>query len=348
MLEIQRKTEMDDKYFILYSCCIPVKGARKSIICDLQRGKIVSIPNDLYYILQQVKSESINNIKEKFIEETKTIEQYINFLYEKDLGFYCDDTLYFPDLNLSWDRPAVITNAIIDVDNKSNHPYEKIFEELNDLNCEALQIRFYSHFNIKEINNILFYATESLLSSINLIIKFDVDYKNEEIKHLCENNPRITYIYFHSTPSDIKLSKNAPLKYGNAYITFLSEEILTHHQCGNISPSYFICNIPMFTESQNYNSCLNRKISIDVDGNVKNCPSMNKFYGNIRNITLRDVLNESDFKDIWFIKKDDIDVCKDCEYRYICTDCRAYIHDENNIYSKPKKCQYNPYLATWN
>ena len=47
------------------------------------------------------------------------------------------------------------------------------------------------------------------------------------------------------------------------------------------------------------------------------------------------------------INKDLIDVCKDCEFRYICTDCRAYIQDKNNIYSKPAKCNYDPYNAEW-
>ncbi|MDR2057516.1 MAG: hypothetical protein LBP83_04405, partial [Dysgonamonadaceae bacterium] len=39
--------------------------------------------------------------------------------------------------------------------------------------------------------------------------------------------------------------------------------------------------------------------------------------------------------------------CKDCEFRYICTDCRAYLQDSNDIYSQPAKCNYNPYIAKW-
>lgn len=31
------------------------------------------------------------------------------------------------------------------------------------------------------------------------------------------------------------------------------------------------------------------------------------------------------FKDLWAINKDKILVCQDCEFRYICTDCRAYL-----------------------
>jgi hypothetical protein len=45
--------------------------------------------------------------------------------------------------------------------------------------------------------------------------------------------------------------------------------------------------------------------------------------------------------------KENIALCKDCEFRYMCTDCRAYIKDPNNIYSQPAKCTYNPFIAKW-
>ena len=47
------------------------------------------------------------------------------------------------------------------------------------------------------------------------------------------------------------------------------------------------------------------------------------------------------------IQKDQIAVCKDCEFRYICTDCRAYKEDPEDDYSKPLKCGYDPYTGVW-
>ena len=63
---------------------------------------------------------------------------------------------------------------------------------------------------------------------------------------------------------------------------------------------------------------------------------------------LDDVCKMDEFRMLWNINKDKIDVCKDCEFRYICTDCRAYIKDKRDIYSKPLKCNYDPYTATFN
>ena len=58
----------------------------------------------------------------------------------------------------------------------------------------------------------------------------------------------------------------------------------------------FEVNIPLFTEAQLHNTCLNRKISIDVDGNIKNCPSMAQSFGDIRDTTLQEALDHPDFK----------------------------------------------------
>ena len=126
-----------------------------------------------------------------------------------------------------------------------------------------------------------------------------------------------------------------------------SEDIRNSNQCGFINQNYFSINIECFTEAQCHNTCLNRKICIDANGDIKNCPAMTKNYGNIKDTTLEEAINKPGFKDLWFINKDKIDVCKDCEFRYMCTDCRAFIKDPENIYSQPAKCTYNPYICLW-
>ena len=74
---------------------------------------------------------------------------------------------------------------------------------------------------------------------------------------------------------------------------------------------------------------------------------MKESYGNIKDTTLEEVLNKKGFKKLWTIHKDKIKVCQDCEFRHICTDCRAYREDPEDIYSKPLKCGYSPYTNEW-
>ena len=44
--------------------------------------------------------------------------------------------------------------------------------------------------------------------------------------------------------------------------------------------------------------------------------------------------------------KDHINVCKDCEFRYCCHDCRPDSLS-NDVYAKPWYCTYNPYSGEW-
>jgi SPASM domain peptide maturase of grasp-with-spasm system len=100
-------------------------------------------------------------------------------------------------------------------------------------------------------------------------------------------------------------------------------------------------------ESKLYNNCLNRKLGIDIHGNIKNCTALNKSYGNLKDSNLIEIVSSLEFQKLWLIKKDDIMVCKDCEFRYMCSDCRAFT-ENNDLYGKPKYCRYNPYKMEWN
>lgn len=70
-------------------------------------------------------------------------------------------------------------------------------------------------------------------------------------------------------------------------------------------------------------------------------------FGNIHDVKLDQVINSKSFKRYWNVTKEQISVCKDCEFRHICTDCRAFIENPKEMYSKPLKCGYNPYIGTW-
>ncbi len=336
-----------DLVFNLFSNCIPVKGSKRSIICDLERNAFRFIPNSLYFILTKFKRANIASIKEKFNHQyDKFIDEYFLFLEKNEFGHYCtiEEAKHFPPINMEFDHHSIITNTIIDINKNSRHNYKRISGQLGNLNCYYWQLRFFDVFDIKTINDILLNTAEEHIRSFHLIIKYNSADKIPEIKKLYESFP-IARIDFYLTP------KNKMKVLGNSYkdypIYFFDINIDNETHCGKIKSDYFQVNIPHFSEAQQHNTCLNRKISIDVNGEIKNCPSMNKSFGNIKNTTLQQALEKSAFKDVWNINKDKIAVCKDCEFRKICTDCRAYTESPNDVYSKPLKCGYDPYTAKW-
>tara|TARA_B110000879_G_scaffold172232_1_gene223629 strand:- start:797 stop:1039 length:243 start_codon:yes stop_codon:yes gene_type:complete len=70
-----------NKIFNLFSCCIPVKGYRRSIIIDTQRNESYYIPNDLYRIIKNNPTILTSN-------NNKVISDYLDFLLKNELGFY--------------------------------------------------------------------------------------------------------------------------------------------------------------------------------------------------------------------------------------------------------------------
>lgn len=334
-----------NKCFKLYANCIAVKGDKRSVICDLQMGKITFIPNSLHEILTVHCNKTIAEIFAAYDSQyQETINEYFDFLIKKELGFYTEKPELFPDLPLEWEEPATITNAIIDTDDNSQHNYSQIFKELNNLGCQSLQLRFYNELNSKELERILELLKVRKIRSVEIIVKYNNDYTPANLEIIVEKYLRISSIVVHSATQN-KIVKHEVTK-NWAAIVYSKQRIETASSCGEISPRYFSVHVKTFTESIHYNSCLNRKISIDVEGNIKNCPSMEKSYGKYPEITLREAINCEGFKAIWHITKDKIEGCNVCEFRYICTDCRAFMPYGCN--SKPTKCKYNPHTAIWN
>ena len=330
------------KILKLFANCLPVKGATRQIICDLQKGNFYFIPQGLYEILTAHKGKRIDEIKSFYNNNhDEVIDKYISYLIENELAFFCSNPESFPEIEIKWDYPGHISNAIIEVEQDTLHDFIDMFFQLEKLGTKFLEIRFYYKTSLNKLTEIISLTNESKFRNIDILLEYDSSLELKEIEHFINLYQRIGKIIIHSVPeSHIEKSKNIN-------IVFTKQVIKNNDCCGQVSVSYFNCNLDMYMESKLHNNCLNRKISINGKGEIKNCPSANKAYGNIQDITLKQAIEKQGFKDYWSINKDQIEICKDCEFRYICTDCRAHLSNPQNIYSKPAKCTYNPYTGIW-
>lgn len=329
--------------FLLFACCVPVLGARRSTVCDLQRQTFRFIPNGLYEILTEHRGKTVAEIEEAYHHEfDEEIAEYFDFLAAQELGFWCDDPGCFPEIDLTWQTPERITHAILDVDAESAHDFARIFSELDDLGCKALQIRFYHAVGLGELERVLELARLGRLRSVDLLVRHGDEMVLDDLERLARRHARVSSVVVHSAPRD-----QVQAMPGGTVISFRTASVDSPGCCGEVHPGYFSINLSCFSEAQKHNTCLNRKISVDSRGEIKNCPSMLRSFGNIRETSLHSALAHRDFRELWSINKDQIDICKDCEFRYICTDCRAYIQEPQNNHSKPSKCGYDPYHATW-
>jgi len=276
-------------------------------------------------------------------EFNDTVDEYFKFLEEQEFGFWTDEAQSFPPINLEWSYSDRITNALIDIDDDSQHDYTKIFLELDDLGCKAVELRFFGNISVRRLRKILQATKLGRLRSIDLLLKHTKQLSFRVLADLCIEHKRINRIIVHSSPHEEAIEVGST----ETFIAFYVQTIDSPSCCGQVDARYFSININSFVEAHQYNSCLNRKVSIDSRGEIRNCPSLPYSYGNIAVTSLHNAVTKRDFSDIWLINKDQIEICKDCEFRYMCPDCRAFIRDDKGIYSKPSKCRYDPYTAKW-
>jgi SPASM domain peptide maturase of grasp-with-spasm system len=330
------------RFFQLYACCLLVRGAARSVICDVQRGDVIPISHALHDLLAACARTPVADVLEAQAPiDAETLQQSVAGLVERELGFWCDDPDEFPGLDLSWDRPAAITNAVVELSPTTAQHFPRIVAQLDDLGCETLELRAYRPFPMTVLADVLQQTDGSRLASVELLLCHSSETTAQALAALRLAHARITRIVIHSSPED---ERNPA---GDARVIYVSEAVRAADHCGYVHPSYFAVNVDMFTESQGCNTCLNRKLAVDGEGFVRNCPAMPASYGHVSHVALRDVAARDDFRAWWTLRKDQIEVCRDCEFRHVCTDCRALLTDPSNRLSKPLRCGYDPYTAQW-
>ncbi|MBP2619379.1 grasp-with-spasm system SPASM domain peptide maturase [Chryseobacterium jejuense] len=336
------------RYFNIFSTIFITKGAHRILVSDLQRNTSELYPLEFYDLIEELKKKSIEEILETYDRESQDIvQEYLEILLENEYGFITENDWdrNFPPLSYEYFEPNLINDLVIEMADISL--LKRLKNSVENLEIRHLVIYSSKPLTLEELISIDYTFTSSLLSGIEIISPFHSEIDLEFIQELNHGTERIySLIFFQCLHKPFKIKDD--FKFNLKFVT----EPIKISSCGKVDMKYFNTNLPKVLEALNHNSCLHKKISIDIEGNIKNCPLMQESFGKIQNISLEEALAQPGFKRYWNITKDSIEDCKDCEFRYICTDCRAYTErshysSENLDISKPLKCGYNPYTNEW-
>ncbi|RYD96521.1 MAG: grasp-with-spasm system SPASM domain peptide maturase [Sphingobacteriales bacterium] len=325
----------------VFSSCVLVAGSSRSLIIDAQRWKYYTIPNPMYELLKTYDGCPIQEVIRKEgtdPEALNILAEYFEFLFAHELIFECSRELaeHFVPIEEHFDPPATITNAIIAIEQFVAIDIATILLQLTDLGCYTLEIRINKPTQHATISKLLELCAAFELENLSLIIQLDTDIKT--LEGYKANFPFLNQVINYNQ----EFESREP-----AGITCTQKDLSQSNSCGLVGADFFTPTLQHYVEAVNHNSCLNRKVAIDATGNIRNCPGMRESFGNIRDTGLLQAINKPGFKKYWNITKDQVTKCKDCEFRYICTDCRAYLDKPDDPFSAPLKCGYNPYTSEW-
>ncbi len=202
------------------------------------------------------------------------------------------------------------------------------------------------------------------ISVVGLLINGDEHFSKEELQNVLIKLESFAIerveIYFESAKvneEDIRLFSNLYLEHPFLNTTFFFNEIdikstSVYNQVKFIKNSFdknlipqqdnFIIDFSFYSDSLLNNASFYKKIFISRNGDFYESPHKRILIGNsIVNLQL-DKLNE-----IWAATKNMFDVCKDCEFRYLCVDNRMPYQRSGREWYHKIECNYNPYISKW-
>lgn len=218
--------------------------------------------------------------------------------------------------------------------------FDNLLKKIERLFCKYLVIDLLDfEFDLQYLKTLLETIVNYNIHEIHLLMSYQENLHSDEFGEIIYNSKRIRRINIYDSP----FSKNySDLIY---YLPFQKKKLYKKFKDG------FNINHLLYSEALLYNTYFNRKLHIGTNGEIKNAPECTESFGNIQDINsheeLKQIVSTPEFQKYWFVKKDETDVCKDCEFRHMCVDNRLpYERSPNEWYHKIE-CNYNPYIAKW-
>lgn len=113
----------------------------------------------------------------------------------------------------------------------------------------------------------------------------------------------------------------------------------------NRLPSTLLFSEHQWRTGRKGHNCFHDHIAVMPDGNVSPCiMTRGVSYGNVLELGLNGILENSQYKEMAMLSKDNIPGCRECEFRYACFDCRPDAMDGTGDFLRKPHCGYDPRL----
>lgn len=239
-------------------------------------------------------------------------------------------------------NPSTITNAIIKMgNNKFNLKHiNQILGYLQSLLCKYIVVDFECKTNIEDLKFLFEGLNSYNIHEAMLLLNYSDEMYSDDFADLILSTNRFNSIVIFNSPFNKNLEN---------FIYYYQVQRQANNF--NKNKTEFVCNLEIYVESLSHHTYFNRKLYIGKNGEIKNAPECPESFGFIQDYSsleeLKNIILSPSFQKYWHINKDDCDICRDCEYRYICVDNRLPYQCPNGTWYHEIECNYNPYICKW-
>ena len=301
------------------------------MISDLEDGTYSEIPLEWGRILEK---QRIFIMDEKDLDNSISSigdKEMISFLVDNNFAIITSFKPSFLGYNFeNYNIPFYFETLIVDSSSEKN-----VLETLSYLPSQRLsryiQFRFFFECNELFIRNVLQIAIRKGYFNIEFVFNYDrKENINAYSKIIAENMFYVSRIVI----------MNSRDQFINEQLILNEKKLVDSQMCGLIDETLLCVNLDTYAKYVLGNNCLWKKIAIDIDGNIKNCPSMDFTYGNIKNTDLISVLTNTRYLFFSGLRRIHIMECCKCHLAAFCIDCRGNL-PICRIFEKPIKCLIN-------
>lgn len=323
----------------LYPNCIAVMGFKNIVFQDIERQTYLQFSKSDLFDKENRVSEKFNlkQVNKKGLELLKSHQLLISLKDQatdvqlKEASFY------------KWKHPSAITNTIIELSasNELICPFalSKVIQHLDLLMCRHLLVHLKSFVSCSQLKVLMDVIHVSEIHSYQLVVPYEPEYDTDDLGAFIMQQPKLKYLLFETAPDERNLENK---------IFFTRNKLKTSNKK---HPHQFNTNLFLFSEAHYHHTYFNRKLFIGEKGEIKNAPECEEIHGWIQTISepqqLKQLVATPAFQRLWFVNKERCEVCKDCEYRYMCVDNRVPYERENGYWYHEQACNYDPYEGKW-
>lgn len=321
----------------LHTLCIPVSGYCRSAIYNLLNGSYCLVPNTLYDLLSDCPDidswYSIVGTDDHFI-----VDEYTAYLKKNGCLLNCDsfDFNKFENLSLDYSNSSIVSSINITLSEECKKYSSELIHFLKETYVENISI-IIEKSNLKQLERFLLELNDTYICNIEIFLN-NCEFENDLKSLFLINHSVSKFVFFNSdydSSSFLDDSRKIQIIHSvSPSISFLSIEKI------------FIVNMLFFIESVSRNAYYNKKLFIDEKCNLLNSYKSSPIL-HIKDFQVNNFLKVKSIDKYWRINKDLIDICMDCEFRYMCYDPRLPEEKSKNKWTYNSNCHYNPYISKW-